>query len=140
MGGINSKANSQASNVLNKYDNLLDYLSYYLCPLAIRVGMTPDQFWNDDPDLLGMYLEAYEQEQKAKFEYDNSVAFLQGQYFLMAIAQCLQFSKHPKSIYPKKPFDLSPNQVSEQVKQMQFEEERKAQMRERCAMFRKNRR
>lgn len=102
--------------------------------------MTYDQFWNDDPDIFWVYLEAYEQEQKAKFEYDNSVAFLQGQYFLLAIAQCLQFSKHPKNIYPKKPFELSKNKVSEQVKQMQYEEIRKAQMKARCDMFRKNRR
>lgn len=137
MGGINSTADSQASNVLNKYDNLLDYLSYYLCPLSIRCGMTPTQFWDEDPDLFWIYLEAYEQEQKSRFEYDNSVAFLQGQYFLLAIAQCLQFSKHPKKIYPKKPFELSKNEVSEQVKQMQWEQERKAQMKARCEMFRK---
>ena len=98
MGGLNSTADSQASIVSNKYDNLLDYLSYYLCPLAIRLGMSYDQFWNDDPDVFWVYLEAYEQEQKARFEYDNSVAFLQGQYFMLAIAQCLQFSKHPKKI------------------------------------------
>lgn len=140
MGGINSTADSQASNVLNKYDNLLDYLSYYLCPLAIRIGMSPDQFWNDDPELLWIYLEAYEQELKSRLEYDNSVAFLQGQYFMLAIAQCIQFNKHPKKIYPKKPFDISKNEVSEQVKQIQFEEERKAQMKQRCEMFRKNRR
>nr|DAK86201.1 MAG TPA: hypothetical protein [Caudoviricetes sp.] len=102
--------------------------------------MTYDQFWNDDPDIFWVYLEAYEQEQKSKFEYDNSVAFLQGQYFLLAIAQCLQFSKHPKNIYPKKPFELSKNKLSEQVKQMQYEEIRKAQMKARCDMFRKNRR
>lgn len=102
--------------------------------------MTYDQFWYDDPELLWIYLEAYEQERKSRFEYDNSVAFLQGQYFMLAIAQCLQFSKHPKKIYPKKPFELSKNELSEQIKQMQFEEERKADMKARCEMFRKYRR
>lgn len=119
---------------------MLDYLSYYLCPLAIRIGMSYSQFWEDDPDIFWVYLEAYEQEQKTKFEYDNDVAFLQGQYFMMAIAQCLQFSKHPKRIYPKKPFDLRPSELSEEIKQMQFTEQRKAEMKARCEMFNKLRR
>ena len=140
MGGLNSKADSQASGILNKYNNLLDYLSYYLCPLAIRIGMTPNQFWDEDTDLFWVYLEAYEQEQKAKFEYDNSVAFLQGQYFMMAIAQCLQFSKHPKKIYPKKPFNVGKDETPEEVKAVQQEELRKVEMKARCEMFMKNRR
>lgn len=140
MGGLNSKADSQASSILNQYDNLLDYLSYYLFPLSIRIGMTPVQFWEEDTELFWVYLEAYEQEQKAKFEYDNNVAFLQGQYFMMAIAQCLQFSKHPKQIYPKKPFDVGRNEISPEVKAMQQEEIRKAEMKARCEQFAKYRR
>lgn len=140
MGVKNSVADSQASAVLNKYDNLLDYLSNYLCPLAIRFGMTYEQFWYGEPEMFWVYLEAFEQEQKARFEYDNSVAFLQGQYFMMAIAQCLQFSKHPKKIYPKKPFNVSKDETPEEIKQMQFMEMRKAEMKARAEMFKKNRR
>lgn len=140
MGVKNSVADSQASAVLNKYDNLLDYLSNYLCPLAIRFGMTYEQFWYEEPEMFWVYLEAFEQEQKARFEYDNSVAFLQGQYFMMAIAQCLQFSKHPKKIYPKKPFNVSKDETPEEIKQMQFMEMRKAEMKARAEMFKKNRR
>lgn len=140
MGVKNSVADSQASAVLNKYDNLLDYLSYYLCPLAIRFGMTYEQFWYEESEMFWVYLEAFEQEQKARFEYDNSVAFLQGQYFMMAIAQCLQFSKHPKKIYPKKPFNVSKDETPEEIKQMQFMEMRKAEMKARAEMFKKNRR
>lgn len=102
--------------------------------------MTYSQFWYDDPELFWVYLEAYEQEQKARFEYDNSIAFLQGQYFMMAIAQCLQFSKHPKKIYPKQPFNVIKNDTPEEIKQMQFMEQRKAEMKARCEMFNKIRR
>ena len=102
--------------------------------------MSWEQFWDDDPDIFWTYLEAYEQEQKANFEYDNSVAFLQVQYFMMAIAQCLQFSKHPKKIYPKKPFNISKDETPEEIKQMQFMEMRKAEMKARVKMFKKNRR
>lgn len=102
--------------------------------------MSYSQFWYDDPELFWVYLEAYEQEQKARFEYDNSIAFLQGQYFMMAIAQCLQFSKHPKKIYPKQPFNVTKNDTPEEIKQMQFMEQRKAEMKARCEMFNKIRR
>lgn len=139
MGVVHSLADSQASSILNKYENLLDYLSYYLCPLAIRIGMSFNQFWYEDDEIFWVYLEAYEQEQKAKFEYDNSIAFLQGQYNLMAIAQCLQFSKKPKQIYPKKPFNVGQNETSEEVKAMEFEEQRKLEMKNRCEMFHKRR-
>lgn len=99
--------------------------------------MTPDQFWEGDPDLFWVYLEAYEQEQKARFEYDNNVAFLQGQYFMLAIAQCLQFSKTPKKIYPKKPFELNEDKTPDEVKALQFEQQRKAEMKARYEMFKK---
>ena len=102
--------------------------------------MTYKQFWYEEPEMFWVYLEAFEQEQKARFEYDNSVAFLQGQYFMMAIAQCLQFSKHPKKIYPKKPFNVSKDETPEEIKQMQFMEMRKAEMKARAEMFKKNRR
>lgn len=102
--------------------------------------MTYEQFWYEEPEMFWVYLEAFEQEQKARFEYDNSVAFLQGQYFMMAIAQCLQFSKHPKKIYPKKPFNVSKDETPEEIKQMQFMEMRKAEMKARAEMFKKNRR
>lgn len=140
MGGLNSTRDSQASKVLNKFDNLLDYLSFYLCPLAIRMGMSFEQFWYDDPEILWVYLEAYEQEQKARLEYDNNIAFLQGQYIMSAIAQCLQFSKKPKRIYPKKPFNLNKDNTPDIVKQQEFDEMRKSEMKLRCQMFNKNRR
>lgn len=102
--------------------------------------MTYEQFWYEESEMFWVYLEAFEQEQKARFEYDNSVAFLQGQYFMLAIAQCLQFSKHPKKIYPKKPFNVSKDETPEEIKQMQFMEMRKAEMKARAEMFKKNRR
>lgn len=98
--------------------------------------MTPEQFWNDDPDYLWAYLEAYEQSIKQKFEYDNNVAFLQGQYFMAAMAQVLQFSKTPKRIYPKKPFNVSDNnKINTEQKLLEYEEQRKAEMRFRCKLF-----
>lgn len=91
--------------------------------------MTPNQFWNDDPDDLWAYWEAYQDKAKEMAEINNANAFNQGQYFLCALAQCLQFSKHPKQIYPKKPFALSGNKKV-QMTQNEYEEIRKIQMQE----------
>ena len=91
--------------------------------------MTPKQFWNDDPQDLWAYWEAYQQKQKEMAEYDNASAFNQGQYFLFALAQCLQFSKNPKQIYPKKPFPLSSSkkvslskEESEEIRKIQLQQ------------------
>ena len=91
--------------------------------------MTPKQFWDDDPQDLWAYWEAYQEKQKEMAEYDNANAFNQGSYFLCALAQCLQFSKNPKQIYPKKPFPLSSGkkvilskEESEEIRKIQFRE------------------
>ena len=97
---------SQANEPEIKYDNLLDYFQFYLLPLALMVGMTPEQFWEDNPDDLWAYWDAYEMKKKREAEEKNINNYNLGQYFVLAIAQCLQFTKHPKTIYPKKPFEL----------------------------------
>ena len=75
--------------------------------------MTPQQFWEDDPADMWAYWDAYEQRKKQEAEEDNVRAFNQGQYFLCALAQCLQFTKSPKQIYPKKPFPLGKDNKTE---------------------------
>ena len=118
---------------------MFDYFVYYLFPMALKIGMTPDQFWNDDPELMGAYLEAYQQKFEEKLEYDNSVAYLQGQYFMLAIAQCLQFSKSPKKIYPKKPLELgNKKKKNKQMSQKDYEEIRKIQVQNMVKQFNRN--
>lgn len=99
---VNNEDGSQADNV--KYDNLLDYFSLYLFPLAVKVGMTPYEFWECDPDWLWGYLDAYEMKQKEQALYDNAVAYTQGVYFMFAIGQA--FAEKGKSVYPKEPLKL----------------------------------
>ncbi len=89
--------------------------------------MTPKQFWEDDPDDFWAYWEAYIQNQKEMVRMDNIRAFNQGQYILCAIAQCLQFTKHPKQIFPKKPFPLT-SEKKVQMTQKEYEEIRKIQL------------
>jgi hypothetical protein len=106
--------------------------------LALKVGMTPQQFWEEDPELMWAYLEAERMRNKEKMQYDNSFAHLQGTYYLMALQQVLQFSKHPKKIYPKKPFDLKLEIEPAKplsVRQKEYEEMREIQLKEMCKRF-----
>lgn len=142
MGITQSRNDSQVGKPEHDFDNLLDYFNFYLFPLALNFGMTYDQFWNDEPELFLSYLEAYEMRMKSQMQYDNQMAFIQGQYNLLALQQVLQFSKPIKKIYPKKPFDILGSEqkhLTPEEKQMQFEETRKMKMKELSTMF-KNRR
>lgn len=96
--------------------------------------MTPEQFWEDDPDLFWAYWDAFEMKKKDDATESNIKAFNQGHYFLLAIAHCLQFNKHPKQIYPRKPFDLSSDKKVK-LNQEQYEAIRKLQMREMDKQF-----
>lgn len=109
---VNNEDGSQADNV--KYDNLLDYFSLYLFPLAIKVGMTPYEFWECDPDWLWGYLDAYEMKQKEQALYDNALAYAQGIYMVYAIGQAL--AEKGKSVYPKEPFKLAGSVQEEDTK------------------------
>lgn len=99
--------------------------------------MTPEQFWYQDPDYLWAYWDAYEQRQKQDAIDSNVKAFNQGQYFLLAIAHCMQFTKHPKQIYPKKPFELDKKNKTK-MSQEQYNEIRKIQMQNLANKFKSN--
>ena len=88
--------------------------------------MTPEQFWEDDPEYFWNYWDAYEARKKEEAREENAKAFNQGQYFMLAIAHCLQFTKHPKKIYPKQPFPLKSDKKV-QMTQKEYEEIRKIQ-------------
>lgn len=105
---------------------MLDYFQFYLLPLAVRIGMTPERFWDGDPDDFWVYWDAYEMSKKDEARQANIYAFNQGQYFLLALAHVLQFSKHPKKIYPKEPLGLK-NDKKVQMTQEEYEEIRKIQ-------------
>ena len=95
--------------------------------MAIKIGMTPSQFWEDDPDDFWAYWDAYQMKKQEEAIISNVNAFNQGQYMMLAIAQCLQFSKHPKKIYPKEPFKLKSEKKKEMTNE-EYQEIRKAQM------------
>lgn len=103
---VSNGEESQVKSILSKYDNILDFYSYYMQPNCHIIGLTLDQFWNDDPELYFSYLEAYNERKKQELEERNLFAYIQGAYFNLALQHNLQFSKTPKKIFPDKPFDL----------------------------------
>lgn len=106
---------------------MLDYFYFYLLPLAVMIGLTPEQFWEDDPDLLFVYWDAYEMKEKRENQIKNINNYNLGQYIMLAVAQNLQFTKNPKQIYPKKPFNLDGRKKSN-ITQEEYEEIRKIQL------------
>lgn len=88
--------------------------------------MTIERFWDGDPDDFWVYWDAYEMKKQDEAKEANAIAFNQGQYFLLALAQVLQFNKHPKKIYPKEPLGLK-NEKKVQLTQKEYEEIRKIQ-------------
>lgn len=88
--------------------------------------MTPERFWDGDPDDFWVYWDAYEMRKKDEAIESNIKAFNQGQYMVLAIAHCLQFTKHPKRIYPKEPLGLKDG-GKVQLTKSEYEEIRKIQ-------------
>lgn len=103
---VKNENKGQENEILNKYDNILDLYLYYMQPICYKIGLSLKQFWEDDPELYFAYLEAYNEQKKQELQEKNLLAYIQGEYFCLALAQNLQFTKSPKQIYPQKPFDL----------------------------------
>ena len=103
--------------------------------------MTSDEFWNQDPEYLSSYLEAYKQKKEEQSQYDNAFAHLQGYYYMLALQQCLQFTTNPKEIYPKNPVQLSSERNISSMnildKQKEYEEIRKIQLKKQVEQFNK---
>lgn len=61
---------------------MADYLKYDLLDYAIIIGMTPEQYWKDNPMLISNYEKAYEFKQKQ----------IEQQIWLMAQYNCCALS------------------------------------------------
>lgn len=72
-----------------------------MLPQAIIIGMTYEQFMEDDPQLYWYYLKAYNERKEIEFKENNYMLWLNGQYTLLALTQSI--SKNKKEIYPKHP-------------------------------------
>lgn len=93
-------------------------------PYYLSIGMTPEEFWKGDNDLVLHYRKSAE----IKRDRDNLNAWLQGLYIQSAVAAVLGGSEQSK--YPIEPFPLSEKQhrEAEEREAKRIFEQKKAQM------------
>lgn len=97
-----------------------------LCPYYMSIGMSYDEFWNQDVSMVKAYRKAYELREKRR----NQELWLQGMYFYEALCDAsplFRFSMKKGSIKPepyiKEPYPLTAAEVRER-------EEREARKKE----------
>lgn len=97
----------------------------WLAP-ALSIGVNFRDFWELTPRELLLILDGYNQHEKRKLEYDNLLAFIQGRYFVDALACVVgnMFSKKgaKKLEYPKEPYDLDNSNKPKDYEDMTQEE------------------
>ena len=75
-------------------------------PKALYAGLSPEQFWYEEPYLLDSYAKAYELKIKENAEEwkikTNFSAWLNGAYIQNAITSVFSQNHH----YPRKPFEI----------------------------------
>lgn len=97
-----------------------------VCPYYMTMGMSLDEFWNQDP----VYARFYRQSYKMKRKVDNEKAWLQGLYVYHAInklAPILNAFADPDYVeaYDKRPIPLTEEELEEAKKQDELEEAEK---------------
>ena len=79
-------------------------------PYALSIGVDLGSFWDLTPHTLGIIAEGYNIALKRQMERENSIAHLQGAYFIEALLSTVgnMFSSKTskKHEYPKEPYDL----------------------------------
>ena len=112
----------------NKGLNLQSYSDIFeqLCPYYMSIGMSYDEFWNQDVNMVKAYRKAYELREKRK----NEELWLQGMYFYEALCDAsplFRFSMKKGTIKPepyvKEPYPITAAEVRER-------EEREARKKE----------
>lgn len=97
-----------------------------LCPYYMSIGMTYDEFWNGDVDMVKAYREADELRHRRR----NQELWLQGMYFYEALCDAsplFRFSTKPVKAEPyiKEPFPITAEEVQErEERKRRVEEER----------------
>lgn len=94
---------------------------------ALSIGISFKEFWTMTPHDVLLILEGYQKKREMETEYNNTMMYIQGRYFVDAIACTIgnMFSKKgAKNLeYPKKPYDLSEaRELTEEEKQAKADE------------------
>ena len=101
---------------------------YDVFPYYLAIGMTPEQYWEGDCELVRYYRKAAQIRQDLK----NQDAWLQGMYVYQAIGNLAPIlrafaKKGVKAIpYPDQPFDFDPKQKAERQEAKRGKQDEKA--------------
>ena len=91
----------------------------------MSIGMTYDEFWNQDVTLVGDYRKAHE----LKRRQQNEMSYMQGIYFrdaiLSTVCNMLADKGSKKFEYPAEPYPVTAEQVAEQEAARYREEEQR---------------
>jgi len=75
--------------------------------MSLSQGMTYEQFWYDNMDILNMYIAKAEFEYKRNENNINTTAWINGKYIYEAVAVCLaHFNGNSTVEYPNEPYEL----------------------------------
>lgn len=84
----------------------------------MAMGMPYDLYWDGDIDAV----KAYKKLDKLRQEQDNTKMWIQGLYFMEAVATVLSSGEN-RHTYPKKPYDLTGGDKDEEDDESTSEEE-----------------
>nr|MDY5755505.1 hypothetical protein [Eubacteriales bacterium] len=90
---------SQPPNIVKVFEELF--------PQYLAMGMSYDQYWNQDSSLVKSYRKAFTMTQKWKYQEIDNAAWLNGRYVYDALSVALSalFSKNgTDSSYPEEPY------------------------------------
>ncbi len=131
---VTGSPSDEGSRVNTGSAPLLSYSEVFVrqFPFYLALGMTYDQFWNEDSTLVKAYREAYEMRREER----NHDLWLQGLYIYNALcsaAPLFRFSTHPQKAHPyvEAPFALTKKESENREKQkekQQFEKMRAKMM------------
>ena len=101
-------------------------------PFYLYIGMTYDQFWHDDVEIVKYYREAH----KLRQQHENSMAWWQGRYVYDAICAAsplIKFTMGKQRVeampYVDKPYPITQKEAEERQRKEAYE--REMEMRER---------
>lgn len=89
-------------------------------PIARRIGMSYDEYWNDDPERFSRYLHAYNINMEAEMKRDSQTmdveSWLIGKYVTEALNATVgnMFRKGTQAKYPERPHTMAQEMVREQ--------------------------
>ena len=109
------------------YDTITEYFEA-LCPQVMAIGVSYDEFWHGDAEIVRYAIERYDIEQRNRMIRDDLNAWNAGRYVMLGVGVVLSqaFSKNSQAKYPHEP--LIGAELDDRIAEQKHEQKlRKAQ-------------